>query len=132
MSMNDPIADLLTRIRNANLIGRKEVDAPGSKIKMGIVEVMKKEGYIKEYKEIQDGPKKTLRIYLKYGPMNKRVINSIERESKGGRRIYKTVKGIGSILGGIGISILSTPKGILSNNECRKANVGGELLCTIW
>ncbi|MGR3317481.1 MAG: 30S ribosomal protein S8 [Candidatus Anammoxibacter sp.] len=132
MSMNDPIADLLTRIRNANLIGRKEVDAPCSKIKLGILDVMKKEGYIMDYKELEDDQKKTLRIYLKYGTMKKRVINYIKRESKGGKRVYKRAEDIGKVLDGMGISILSTSKGILSNRECRKNNIGGELLCTIW
>lgn len=132
MSMNDPVADMLTRIRNANLILREEVDIPGSKIKLGIVEVLKKEGYIKDYKEREDGPKKTIRVYLKYGSMNRKVINFIKRESKGGKRVYKKVEEIGLVLGGIGITILSTSKGILSNNECRKAHVGGELLCTVW
>ena len=132
MSMNDPVADLLTRIRNANLIGREEVDIPGSKIKLGIVEVLKKEGYIKDYKETEDGPKKSIRVYLKYGSMNRKVINFIKRESKGGKRVYKKAEELGLVLGGIGITIISTSKGILSNNECRKAHVGGELLCTVW
>ncbi|MGR3178032.1 MAG: 30S ribosomal protein S8 [Candidatus Anammoxibacter sp.] len=132
MSMNDPIADLLTRIRNANLIGRKEVEAPCSKIKIGILAVMKKEGYIKDYKELEADQKKTLRIYLKYGPMKKKVLNFIKRESKGGKRVYKRAEDIGKVLDGMGISILSTSKGILSNSECKKVNVGGELLCTIW
>lgn len=132
MSMNDPIADLLTRIRNANLNGSDEVNIPSSVMKVGIVDVMKREGYIKEYKEIQDGVKKTLRVYLKYGPMRKRVINKITRESKCGKRVYNGVDEIGAVLGGLGIAILSTSNGILSNRECWKAHVGGELLCTMW
>jgi len=132
MSMNDPIADLLTRIRNANLNGSGEVNIPSSAIKVGIVDVMKREGYIEDYKEIQDGVKTTLRVYLKYGPMRKRVINKITRESKCGKRVFKKVEELGAVLGGLGITILSTSNGILSNRECRKSHIGGELLCTIW
>jgi len=132
MSMNDPIADLLTRIRNGNLIARESVDMPSSKIKVGIVQVMKNEGYISEYKVIEEGIKKTLRVYLKYGSMQKRVINFIKRESKGGKRVYKSVDEITKVLGGMGISVFSTSKGILSNNQCKRSNIGGELLCTIY
>ncbi len=132
MSMNDPIADLLTRIRNANMICRDKVDIPSSKIKIGIVNVLKNEGFINDYKEIEDGPKKTLIVYLKYGSMKKKVLNSLVRESKGGKRVYKKVEEIGNVLGGIGIRILSTSKGILSDKECKRENIGGELLCTIW
>jgi len=132
MSMNDPIADLLTRIRNANLIYRDSLTIPGSKIKIGIVEVLKKEGYIKDFKEIKDGPKSTIKIYLKYGPMKKKVLNSIKRESKGGKRVYKKSNEICKVLGGIGITILSTSKGILSDSACRELQIGGELICTVW
>ena len=132
MSMNDPIADLLTRIRNANMIGRKSVDIPSSKIKVGIVSVLEKEGYIKGFKEVEDGTKKTLVVYLKYGSMKKKVINYIKRESKCGRRVYKKMKEIGRVFGGMGISIYSTSKGILSDKECRNSNLGGELMCTVW
>lgn len=130
--MNDPIADMLTRIRNANMIGRDYVDVFSSEIILGIVKVMKRYGFINGFKEIQDGPKKTVRIYLRFGPMNKRIINSVKRESKGGKRVYKKVNEIGKVMGGMGISVLSTSKGILSNVECKKECVGGELLCTIW
>ncbi len=132
MSMNDPIADMLTRIRNANLVGRESVDMFSSVIKVGMVKVMKDEGFITNYKEIVDGPKKTLRIYLKYGSMGKKVINHLERESKCGKRVYKQVSDIVSVLGGIGINIFSTSKGILSGSDCKKNNIGGELLCTVW
>lgn len=132
MSMNDPIADLLTRIRNANMIGRKSVDIPSSKIKVGIVRVLEKEGFVNGFKEADDGIKKTLVVYLKYGPMKKKIINYIRRESKCGRRVYKKIIDIGSVFGGIGISIYSTSKGILSDKECRNSNIGGELMCTIW
>ena len=132
MCMTDPIADMLTRIRNGNMIGRESVNIPLSRIKAGIAEVLKKEGFIKDFKKISDDKQGLLRVYLKYGPLNQRVINHIKRESKPGRRIYKSVDGIGKVLNGMGISIYSTSRGILSNEECRKNKVGGEQICTIW
>ena len=132
MCMTDPIADMLTRIRNGNMIGRESVNIPLSRIKAGIAEVLKKEGFIKDFKKISDDKQGLLRVYLKYGPLNQRVISHIKRESKPGRRIYKSVGGIGRVLNGVGISIYSTSKGILSNGECRKNKVGGEQICTIW
>ncbi|ODS33794.1 MAG: 30S ribosomal protein S8 [Candidatus Scalindua rubra] len=132
MSMTDPIADMLTRIRNANMIGKETVNIPSSRIKVGIAEVLKKEGFIKDFKKIPDNKQGILRIYLKYGPLKQKVINYIKRESKPGRRIYKEVEDIRKVLNGIGISIYSTSKGILSNRECRQNKVGGEHICTIW
>ncbi len=132
MSMTDPIADMLTRIRNANMVEREAVNMPSSRIKVGIAEVLKKEGFIKDFKNIPDNKQGVLRIYLKYGPLNQKVINHIERESKPGRRIYKQVEDIGKVLNGIGISIYSTSKGILSNKECRENKIGGEYICTVW
>jgi small subunit ribosomal protein S8 len=132
MCMTDPIADMLTRIRNANMIGRESVNIPSSRIKIGIAEVLKREGFIKDFKKIDDNKQGLLRVYLKYGPLKQRVINYIKRESKPGRRIYKSVEEIGKVLNGIGVSIYSTSRGILSNEECRKNKVGGERICTIW
>jgi small subunit ribosomal protein S8 len=132
MSMTDPIADMLTRIRNANMVEREAVNMPSSRIKVGIAEVLKKEGFIKDFKSIPDNKQGILRIYLKYGPLNQKVINHIKRESKPGRRTYKQVEGIGKVLNGIGISIYSTSKGILSNKECRENKIGGEHICTVW
>ncbi|MGR3175385.1 MAG: 30S ribosomal protein S8 [Candidatus Scalindua sp.] len=132
MSMTDPIADMLTRIRNANMVEREAVNMPSSRIKVGIAEVLKKEGFIKDFKNIPDNKQGILRIYLKYGPLNQKVINHIKRESKPGKRIYKHVEDIGKVLNGIGISIYSTSKGILSNKECRKNKIGGEYICTVW
>ncbi len=132
MCMTDPIADMLTRIRNANMVGKDSVNIPASKIKIGIAEVLKKEGFIKNFDKISDGKQGFLRVSLKYGLLNQKVINCIKRESKPGRRVYKKVEEIGRVLNGIGISIYSTSKGILSNKECRMNKVGGELICTLW
>ena len=130
--MTDPIADMLTRIRNGNMVDREAVNIPSSRIKVGIAEVLKKEGFIKDFKIIPDEKQGVLRVYLKYGPLNQKVINHIKRESKPGRRIYKRVEDIGKVLNGIGIAIYSTSKGILSNKECKENNIGGEHICTVW
>lgn len=132
MSMTDPIADMLTRIRNANMVEREAVNMPSSRIKVGIAEVLKKEGFVKDFKYIPDDKQGVLRIYLKYGPLNQKIINHIKRESKPGRRIYNQVEDIRKVLNGIGISIYSTSKGILSNKECRENKIGGEHICTVW
>ena len=132
MSMTDPIADMLTRIRNGIMVERETVNMPSSRIKIGIAEVLNKEGFIKEFKEISDEKQGILRVYLKYGPLNQKVISHIKRESTPGRRLYKGVEDIGRVLNGIGISIFSTSKGILSNKECRAHNIGGEHICTVW
>lgn len=132
MCMTDTVADMLTRIRNANMAGQESVDIPLSRIKVGIANVLKNEGFIKEFKEIPDEKQGTLRVYLKYGPMKQRVITQIRRDSKSGRRLYKKAGEIKSILGGIGVAIYSTPKGIISNKEARNLHVGGELICTVW
>ncbi len=132
MSMTDPIADMLTRIRNGIMVNREAVNIPSSRIKVGIADVLKKEGFIEDFKNIPDEKQGMLRVYLKYGPLNQKVISHIKRESKPGRRVYKGVEDIGKVLNGIGISIFSTSKGILSNKECREHKVGGELICTVW
>ena len=132
MSMTDPIADMLTRIRNGIMVNREAVNIPSSRIKVGIAEVLKKEGFIMDFKNIPDEKQGMLRVYLKYGPLNQKVISHIKRESTPGRRVYKGVEDIGKVLNGIGISIFSTAKGILSNKECREHKIGGELICTVW
>ena len=132
MCMTDPIADMLTRIRNANMIGKESVNVPSSRIKIGIAEVFKREGFVKDYKKIPDDKQGVIRIYLKYGPLNRKVINSITRESKPGKRVYKKVEEIVKVLNGIGLAVYSTSNGILSNDECRRKNIGGELICTVW
>ena len=132
MCMTDPIADMLTRIRNANMIGKESVNVPSSRIKIGIAEVFKREGFVKDYKKIPDDKQGVIRIYLKYGPLNRKVINSITRESKPGKRVYKKVEEIVKVLNGIGLAVYSTSNGILINDECRRKNIGGELICTVW
>lgn len=131
MSMTDPIADMLTRIRNAVAIERRRVDIPLSRVKKGIAEILKKEGFVSEYQVIEDARPPLLRIHLKYGPDGEKVINKIERASKPGRRRYAGVHEIPRILSGMGIVIVSTSRGILSDRDCRKMHIGGELLCSV-
>jgi small subunit ribosomal protein S8 len=132
MGMTDPIADMLTRIRNANAVRHKVVSVPASRLKRQIAEVLKREGFISGYDLIEDKKQGVLRIKLKYGPDGEKVITRIVRESTPGKREYRPVKELKPILGGTGISIISTPKGVLSDRECRKQNIGGEYLCTVW
>lgn len=130
--MTDPIADMLTRIRNAITIERPFVEMPTSKIKVRIADALQREGYIWDYEVIEAVPQGTLRVNLKYGPNGERVIQRIQRVSKPGCRVYSTVAATPRVLQGLGVSILSTNKGVLSNREARKEGVGGEVLCTIW
>ena len=132
MVMTDPIADMLTRVRNALMRGHRTVNVPASKIKVGILAALKREGYIEDYRLVEMEPQNILRIYLKWGPKGERVIQKIRRESTPGRRIYRKVGDIRPVLRGIGVAIYSTPAGILSDRECRRRRVGGELLCTVW
>jgi len=130
----DPVADMLTMIRNARMRGIEKVNMPLSSIKVEIARVLKEEGYIKDYKTVKAEDKKNnaLAIYLKYGEDGECIINKIVRVSKPGRRVYCKVKNMKSILDGLGVSILSTPKGVMSDKECRKLNLGGEILCNIY
>jgi small subunit ribosomal protein S8 len=130
--MTDPIADMLTRIRNAVRVERPSVDLPMSKVKRGVAEVLKREGYIWDWEEIQEDPANQLRIHLKYGPNGERVIRRIRRVSKPGRRVYSGASDLKPILGGLGISILSTSRGVISDREARQRNLGGEVLAEIW
>lgn len=132
MVMTDPIADFLTRIRNANLVYHEKVEAPASKMKRAIAEILKQEGYIREYEYIDDGKQGILRIYLKYGPNKERVITGIKRISRPGRRVYARKDQIPRVLGGLGVAILSTSKGIVTDKQARKLGVGGEVICYIW
>jgi small subunit ribosomal protein S8 len=131
MSLNDPIADMLTRIRNANSVKRATVMVRQTKICKLIADVLKAEGYITGYEEVADGPKRFLKVTLRYGPRGEQLIRDIKRESKVGCRLYKGVGEIPRPLAGMGISIVSTSRGVLSDRQCREMNVGGELLCTI-
>lgn len=132
MSMNDPIADMLTRIRNAQTIRRDTVDVPASKLKQGIARVLKREGFINGFLPIEAGVGSKIRIELKYGPSGERIIRRLERVSKPGRRIYRGVSDMASPLGGQGIFIVSTDQGVLSDREARERNAGGELLCRVY
>lgn len=132
MVMTDPIADMLTRIRNALLRGHRTVNMPASRIKEGLLAALKREGFVEDYRRIESGAQGILRVYLKWGPHGERVIQEIKRESKPGRRVYRKVEDIRPVLRGIGVAIYSTPQGILSDRECRQRRVGGEMLCTVW
>jgi small subunit ribosomal protein S8 len=130
--MTDPISDMFTRIRNASMIKRESVDIPLSKAKLSILKILKEEGFIKEFKEITNGTKQgAVRVYLKYGPLKQQIINKLERVSKSSRRIYKKADEISRVYGGIGTAVYSTSKGIVSDRECRKLKIGGELLCIV-
>lgn len=129
--MTDPIADMLTRIRNAVRVERPHVDMPLSRLKLGVAEVLKREGYIWDFKEVDAEPVKHLRIELKYGPNGERVIQSIRRVSKPGRRVFSKSRDLRPVLNGLGISILSTSKGLVSDREARQQNLGGEVLCEV-
>lgn len=131
MSLSDPIADMLTRIRNAVRVDRTEVNVKASKVCQGIADVLKVEGYICDYDRIDDDKQGILRINLKYSDEGEPVIHEITRQSKPGRRIYTPVDKLPRVLGGLGIAIVSTSKGVMSGRMCRKANVSGELICTV-
>ncbi len=132
MTMTDPIADMLTRIRNAVRNDSEHVDVPASKLKSGIAEVLKREGYITSYEAVPGNVQGVLRLELKYGPDGESVIERIQRESKPGRREFTSVGDIKRVRNGIGISIYTTSAGVLSDRECREKNVGGEKLATVW
>lgn len=131
--MTDPIADMLTRIRNANTAKHDTVDVPASKIKTEIARILLDEGYIKAYEIVEDGVVKTIKITLKYGAdKNQKVISGLKRISKPGLRVYAGVENIPKVLGGLGIAIISTNKGIITDKEARAMNVGGEVLAFVW
>jgi small subunit ribosomal protein S8 len=132
--MTDPIADMLTRIRNAVRIEHPQVNMPLSKVKRGLAEVLKREGYIWDWQEeLEDGaPRKRLMLQLKYGPNGERVIRHIRRVSKPGRRVYRPADRLRPVLNGLGISIISTSRGVISDREARQRNLGGEVLCEVW
>jgi len=131
MSLSDPIADMLTRIRNAMRINKNQVSVKASNICEGIAAVLKREGYIEDFDRIDDGKQGVLRIMLKYDQDGRSVINEIARSSKPGRRIYSPVDKLPRVLAGMGIAIVSTSKGVMSDRGCRENNVGGEVLCTV-
>jgi small subunit ribosomal protein S8 len=132
VNLADPIADMLTRVRNAIQARHAKVDVPSSKLKVEIARILKEEGYILNYKLTEEGPRKLIRIYLKYALGNQPVISKLQRTSKPGCRVYVGSKDIPRVLGGLGINILTTPKGVMTGAAARKAGVGGELLCSVW
>jgi len=131
MALTDPLGDMLARIRNGQQAGKAAIASPASKLRMNVLEVLKKEGYIRGYELQEDGNKRNLRIELKYFE-GEPVIKTIDRVSKPGRRVYSAIKDLGKVRGGLGISILSTPRGVMSDTEARTANVGGEVLCRVF
>jgi small subunit ribosomal protein S8 len=132
MTLSDPIADMLNRVRNAGKAKFNSLDIPGSKIKTEIAKVLKREGYIRNYKFIKDNKQGILRIYLKYDRNQKSAIYFLKRVSKPSRRVYVKSEGVDPIFNGTGISIISTSRGIMTDKEARAAKVGGEILCNIW
>ena len=133
MTMSDPIADMLTRIRNANTAKHDTVDVPASKMKTAIANILVDEGYIAKYDLVEDGVVKTLHITLKYGAdKNERIISGLKRISKPGLRVYADVENMPKVLGGLGVAIISTNKGVVTDKEARSMNVGGEVLAFVW
>lgn len=130
--MTDPVSDMLTRIRNALLIERPFVDIPASKLKVGIAEALQREGFIWDFEVIEQPPQNVLRINLKYGPNGERVIQSLRRISTPGRRVYLQIRKSQPVRQGLGVTILSTNQGVLSNREAESKHVGGEVLCEVW
>ncbi len=132
MNITDPIADMLTRIRNANSTNKDIVNIPASKIKINIADILKEEGFISEYKIVDSYPQNTLRVYLKYGENDEKVISGIKRISKPGLRVYVKKDEVPKVLGGLGIAVVSTSQGIITDKTARNNGVGGEILCYVW
>lgn len=130
--MTDPIADMLTRIRNANIVYRDVVDVPGSRMKRALAEILKEEGYIREYDLVEDGKQGMLRLHLKYGSNRERVISGLKRISRPGLRVYAGSDQLPRVLGGLGIAVLSTSRGIMTEKRAREEHIGGEVLCYVW
>ncbi len=132
MSMTDPIADMLTRIRNANQMKHETCEMPSSKMKIEIAKILKREGYIRDFRYYKFQNKFNLKIFLKYGEKQTRVLSGLKRISMPGRRVYVGQQKLPKVLGGLGVAILTTPRGIMTDKEARKANCGGEVLCHVW
>jgi small subunit ribosomal protein S8 len=132
MNLTDPVADFLTRIRNAMRARHQKLDVPASKLKAEIARILKEEGYIANYKPTEEDGMKVLRVYLKYGPNNESVIRDLKRVSRPGCRVYQGKNEIRRVQGGLGIAILTTPKGVMTGRQARREGVGGELLCEVW
>lgn len=132
MVMTDPVADFLTRIRNGNMVMHETVEVPSSRLKVGIASILRDEGYIKDYEYIEDDKQGIIRIYLKYGPNKERVITGIKRISKPGLRVYVKKDEIPKVLGGLGMAVISTSRGLMTDKTARKQGLGGEVVCYIW
>ena len=132
MVMTDPIADFLTRIRNANMVFMDKVEIPASKTKRALAEILKEEGFIKDAEYIEDGKQGVIRVYLKYGANREKVINGLKRISKPGLRVYAGKDELPKVLGGLGIAIISTSKSLMIDKKARKEGLGGEVLCYVW
>jgi len=132
MSMTDPVSDLLTRIRNAASVRHDRMDVPASKMKLEIAKILKQEGYIRTFKMIEEGPQGTIRIYLKYADDGEPVIHGLRRVSKPGRRVYRGVGDLPKVRNGLGVAVISTNRGVLTDEQARGLQVGGEVLCEIW
>ena len=132
MSLTDPVADLLARIRNSIHVRHQKLDIPTSRLKQEIARILKEEGYIANFKQVEEGGFKVLRVYLKYGSNNEAVITNLSRVSRPGCRVYVGRHEIPRVLGGLGINILTTPKGVMTGRQARREGVGGEVLCEIW
>ncbi|MFH5186626.1 30S ribosomal protein S8 [Paenibacillus sp. TAB 01] len=132
MVMSDPIADMLTRIRNANVVRHETVEIPASKVKREIAEILKKEGFIRDAEYIEDNKQGIIRLFLKYGPNNERVISGLKRISKPGLRVYTKSQEVPRVLGGLGIAIISTSQGVMTDKEARQSKAGGEVVCYVW
>ncbi|HAV20662.1 MAG: 30S ribosomal protein S8 [Bacillota bacterium] len=132
MVTTDPIADMLTRIRNANTVSRDVVEMPSSRVKRDIAKILKEEGYIRDYEVVADRKQGILRLHLKYGPNKQKAITGLKRISKPGLRVYANKDNIPKVLGGLGIAVISTPKGIMTDKDARREGVGGEVICYVW
>jgi small subunit ribosomal protein S8 len=132
MVMSDPIADMLTRIRNANIVRHETVEIPASKVKREIAEILKKEGFIRDAEYVQDGKQGIIRLFLKYGSNNERVISGLKRISKPGLRVYTKSQEVPRVLGGLGIAIISTSQGVMTDKDARQSKAGGEVICYVW
>ncbi|MEA4901707.1 30S ribosomal protein S8 [Desulfitobacterium sp.] len=132
MAMSDPIADFLTRIRNAGMIYHDKVEVPASNVKKALAEILKEEGFIKDFEYIADNKQGVLRLYLKYGPNRERVITGLKRISRPGLRVYAKKDEVPKVLGGLGVAIISTSQGIMTDKRARQIGLGGEVLCYIW
>lgn len=132
MVVSDPIADLLTRIRNANTVNHDRIEVPGSKMKKALVQILKDEGFVRDFEWVDNGHQGIIRVYLKYGPNKTKVISGLRRISRPGLRIYAKKDQVPKVLGGLGIAILSTSQGIMTDKKARQTGLGGEVLCYIW